>query len=596
MPTTENPSFISRNSLKNPLVIAIVAVLGVGIASAAYIYGGGSDIISGGSTESYLPGNATAVINLDLSSTSTKKNFQNMVAQFTKDTSQDNWKKWIENGTDGKPEAAAEKEISDLIGSVQRATIAMTTPNEQAVAYAAISLSDGQKFDALAEKLKTVTGYTAESYKDHTILTQTENGLFASRDGDVMLAASSKAALQQLIDRGFSDASLDQSEEYNEKTKSTKNAFVGVYLKPAAMLQLANQSQALNNDPAAKQQLAQMQDALKFLQVVNFGIDLESDGLALNSVTYGDKEVMDAAKFKFSDMPKHDAYLADSIPSGNTVYYSESYDLRKSFSSSFKISPVASTAEFTQMLDQAKASLESLGLNLEADVYPLFQKGTAWALQTDTGNLFPRLTMVTDVSSSEESAKKVLLTLGTALDALIAQLNASDSGSTLPNGIVTKTVNKVGNSDFATVKINVATLIPVLGNEIPESLKKTLQQLKIELWMGITDKKYLVITTTSDLGTRSKDTISTESQFQTGMRKVGDKGQGIVYFNITNAVQFIDEMYRLAVSNGVMASDPNATFTKFTDTIKPLKYLFFTSSAEDYTSTTTGFAQVGEDK
>jgi hypothetical protein len=248
-------------------------------------------------------------------------------------------------------------------------------------------------------------------------------------------------------------------------------------------------------------------------------------------------------------------------------------------------------AQMKDMEAQLGAILQGLGVSLSDDVYALFEKGTAFALQFDDGNVFPRLTLITDITGQEAKAAKVVTALGKGIEDGIAKLTSPESG--IPAGLIAKATVPVSGKNFTQVKFNTAALSAFVGADAPAALKTALEKLKVELWFGITDEGRLVVTTTSGLDSRyGKDSVKGEKDYAEALGQVKDQGRGITYLHIANLSQYVGQVYQ--VISSYEGGDSFASYAKFIESIKPLRYLIMSSSASDYETQNDGFLKIGE--
>jgi len=488
----------------------------------------------------------------------------------------------------GESEAVAAAEIAALLRSVRKAVVSVTEDSPSAT-YLAATVKDPLVFANLSGKLSSV-GYTAGAYKDAKTLINLDKTVFLAQAGEMLYAANTEENLHKLVDDAFAATPLSDNTDYRSVTSRTGTNFITAYFRPEFFNSVAKSSipqEGMTDEEKAK--LEQILGGLRGISAMAFGVGAEEQGLRVMGLTLGNKAVLDEMQLTFNMIPEHASYLVSSLPTGNTIFVTESYNIRQALANSIKLNGM-DQAQLDEVAQQLRTSLQAVGLDLNDDVYALFEKGTALALQTDTGNLFPRLTLVTDVSGKEANAEKVLSALNKGLSDLIAQLTSPESG--IPAGLISQETAKVGEKDFTKVSVNTATISAFLGDDTSPNLKAVLEGLKVELWLGVTDENQLFVTTSSDFAGRyKKESIADETDYKDALSRLSNRGSGVAYLHFANLVSYIDQVYTVVTEaqGGVVSADDS--YKKFVDSLKPLRYLVLGSSAKEYETETNGFVK-----
>ncbi len=569
-------------------VIALVIVIG-GAAAFHYVRQRGGISATTTDLATMLPANSVLVVALDMEDPDARSHLPGLARKFGSGSTEQRLSDTLGTLMEGSAEEGARAEVAALVASTRQAIVAATDENPS-VLYSITHLRDGKAYEALEKKLLTLPGYTKEQYKSFTILTKGTEGLFVTQKDATVYASSTKEGLQKLVDGAFAAAPLSGDADYSAAMQKMGRSFLSAYFRPDFVTKVAEQAAMEGATEEQKQQLAQAAESLKAITAMAFAVKAENEGLRIAGTTFGNREVLDQMQFKFSSLPSHESYLSSDIPTGPTIMFSEAYDLKSSFANSFRLNGM-DPAQLKDLEAQLDGMAKGMGLDLKADVYPLFGKGSAFALQFDDGNVFPRLTVITDVTGEEQRADKVVAALTKGLEGAIASLTSPESG--IPAGLITKTTVPIEGKNFSRISFNTAAVSAFVGADAPAALQTALEKLKVELWLGVTDEGRMVMTTTSGLDTRlDKDGVDSEKDYDDAMARVTDNGRGIAYFHIANLSQYVGQVYQ--VLSSYEGGDGFASYAKFIESIKPLRYLILSSSASEYETQSDGFLKIGE--
>lgn len=569
-------------------VIALVIVIG-GAAAFHYVRQRGGVSSVGTDLATMLPANSVLVASLDLEDPDARNHLPDLAHKFGTGSAQQRLDDTLGTLMEESTEEGARAEVAALVASTRQVIVAATDENPS-ILYAIAQLRDAKTYEALEKKLLTLPGYSKDQYKSFTILTKGTEGLFVTHKDATVYASSTKEGLQKLMDGAFAAAPLSGDPDYSVAMQRMGRSFLTAYFRPDFVNKVAEQAAMEGATEEQKQQLAQAAESLKAITAMAFAVKAEKEGLRIAGTTFGNREVLDQMQFKFSSLPSHESYLTSDIPAGPTIMFSEAYDLRSSFANSFRLNGM-DPAQLKDLESQLAEVATGMGLDLKADVYPLFAKGSAFALQFDDGNVFPRLTVITDVTGEEQRADKVVTGLTKGLEGAIATLTSPESG--IPAGLVAKTTVPIKGKNFTRITFNTAAVSAFVGADAPAALRTALEKLKVELWLGVTDGGRMVMTTTSGLDARlDQDSVQDEDDYADAMGQVTDTGRGIAYFHIANLSQYVGQVYQ--VLSSYEGGDGFASYAKFIESIKPLRYLILSSSASDYETQSDGFLKIGE--
>lgn len=576
---------------KTPQIIGTVIALVVVISTAAafYLSRQASTTAPGTALETMLPANSVLVINLDAEEPDAKSHLPELASKFGTGTTEEKISNVIGTLMEGTTEQSGQAEFAALVASSKKLVVA-ATDDEPSVLYAIVELQNKGAYEALEKKSITLPGYIQEQYRSFTFITKEGDNLFVTGKDNMVYASSTKVGLQKLVDGGFSSTPLSADPDYSTAIAKMGRSFLTVYFRPDFMTKVAEQAAMEGATEEQKKQLAQAAQSLKAITAMAFAVKAEKEGLRIAGTTFGNREVLDQMQFKFSNLPSHETYLSSDIPAGPTIMFSEAYDLRSSFSNSFRLNGM-DPAQLSDLESQLGAMAKGVDLDLKKDVYPLFAKGSAFALQFDDGNVFPRLTIISDVTGQEGQAEKVVAALGKGLEKAIASLTSPESG--IPAGLIAKTTVAIEGKNFTKIMFNTAAVSAFVGADAPEALRTAMEKLKVELWLGVSKQGRMIVSTTSGLDARlQKDSIEDEKDYSDALKKVADQGRGIAYVHIADFARYVGQVYQVVSS--YEGGDGFASYAKFIESIKPIRYLILSSSASDYETQSDGFLKIGE--
>lgn len=461
-------------------------------------------------------------------------------------------------------------DIKPVFGDALRMSIGLSLDKNDETKTDVITtffLQDLEKAKALLTTLSTKEGFFEESLKDYQIVGNAEKNFYAIIYKDILLVASSRDLLRDIIEKsGDEVSSFAQTDSFKENfVEAFKKGFLFVYLKPADSLTL----------PIAG--LEKLKD-LNVNEYLSFyaepdGIEFDAN---ISAAPVNGEENKQVGKIK------GDINLYDEISSNGLIVYGESV----SFAKTARLESQISSASFASLSSTVEGYL---GMNLKDDILTWLDKSAAFSLSYDGKNILPSIDLLVDASSNIEGAKKFADKIDTQLQTLFTLVNAQfpQYGS-----VITKDTVKKGEDDLNHINVDFAKLpeeVFTAFSEIPEPLRKA----SIDLSYGVYDEKYLLISTAPSL--EQSQTLDDYDLFTSLNKKVKGFESNVMFVELKNILPLVDKLIELRSKlTGPLSEKDQQGYALFKQYAQAFDAIIVGSNIKsDYEVDVKGFVKIG---
>jgi hypothetical protein len=582
---------------KNLIIAVVVLVLILAGGTTAYVLWGknkniakfeeASKSIQNIIAEQYLPPSTMMVLAFNLRDTNVQKNIDMLLSYFpgNEEIRHNIMKGWSEEIKNNLPSYTFdfEKELLPILGNNPRIMFALAPPadgEKEPTVYGATTVQDIPGLNTLINKLVDTKRFTQEL--PTIVLENNEHHFYSGIKNDLFVFSNHKDALTQYLTNQDQAHSLFTDPLYTQIITNLDIPYLGyLYMNiPAFATQM-------KNIDSETQQVFESNSVFA-IQGLGLSLSPQTTGIRFKGYVVGNKEVMDNMHYRFSHLPSQKPLLMNKISSSSTMLFTEVFDFKKAWEDSWAMN-TTDMKEMSNISSLAKQYIASTtGLDVEKDIFPLLDNEIAFSIQYEKENLMPQISLLVNVSHHPDSAQKIIQLIDRSIDSLIHQLQQSGA----PETLVQKNSVTISNKPFTKVTMDIMQLIPSDMAMVPVA-KSMLEKTKITLTYGITADNILIISTDNHLSELyGKSSMASEKNVAEALQQVNDTTQGISYVDIENILGYVDQIVRYIDALEPMTTDDKASYDKIVHMLQPVKYMIFSSTAEDYTATTTGFIKI----
>jgi hypothetical protein len=582
---------------KNLIIAVVILVLILAGGTTAYVLWGknkniakfeeASKSIQNIIAEQYLPPSTMMVLALNLRDTNVHKNIDTLLSYFpgNEEIRHNIMKGFSEEMNKNLSSYALdfEKDLLPIIGNNPRIMLALAPPadgEKDPTVYGATTVQDIPGLNTLMNKLVATTIFTQEL--PTIVLENNEHHFYSGIKNDLFVFSNNKDALTQYLTKQDQAHSLFTDHLYTQVISNLDTPYLGyLYMNIPAFA-----TQMKNINPETQQVFEN--NSVLAIQGLGLSLSPQTTGINFKGYVVGDKAVMDNMNYLFSHIPSQQPLLMKNITNSYTMLFSEVFDFKKAWEDSLAMNKTA-MEEISGISALAKQYIASAtGLDVEKDIFPLLDNEIAFAIQYEKGNLMPQISLLVNVSHHPDSAQKIIQLIDRSIDSLIHQLQQSGA----PKTFVQKNSVTISNKPFTKVTMDIMQSIPSDMAMVPAA-KSMLETTKVTLTYGITADNVLIVTTDNHLSELyGKSSMTSEKNVAEALQQVNDTTQGISYIDMENILGYVDQIVRYIDALEPMTTDDKASYDKIVHMLQPLKYIIFSSTAEDYTATTTGFIKI----
>lgn len=419
---------------------------------------------------------------------------------------------------------------------------------------ALLTTQEPEKLSNLLNKFVSEGKLKEANYNNNKYLVSTDDSsVYLAQLKDVLIYSNNESLLKTGFDNFAKGVSaLKDNKNYNEIfNKYYKSSVAFVYGDSAGVMNFVQELAKQEGGSAISTGFEGVKSQLYVLAVEEDGIRFKVDMLGDNSTDFT----------KLTGNSKK-IYLADKVPSLNTILYLEGGGLKAVLDQVLEAAKQEEgfDAEYAAM----KEEVSSMGLDLEKDIFPLFENNFAFIFG-DNNSVLPTLGLFMDVNGHNESAVKVASKMDEGMD-FAFEMAKADSEDLV--AFIEKEEVKQGK--LWKYKL---LLGPLLATA-PEDIAKELTGLKVELYYGLVDDNTLGIALYPNLEidfANSKLSVAQSGDFKNASNDLGGKLQSVTFVSFKQALVYVDRIMNIAKQAGAVPAIP-PEYEMAKQYLDPIKY------------------------
>ena len=590
--------------LRKLTIAAIAAVVFVSVAGCQKKTDGNSILTTkkGFKAESFLPASTLVMFKIGTDDKTQGDNFKKIISLFA--GTEDTFYKVFEQSFNDNMKDAGVSFVTDILGTFgenPRAVVALFTKdsalqqNDQTQSQmpdaqvslddlkqfgAVVAVEDTQSLDILLQKLVDKLQYTTTDYNGVKIYTKANDVL--APDGDTLLIASDVEVMKKLIDtHNNPQNSLLVDDQYQASIKNLQPNIAFLFIKDKDFLVFLNKLNTQLAANGAKGQMVLKDDYLNLVSTQSVIFTAENDGISMKSNVASDPNISNQNGFKFSDFPKHTAYMYQKVGGINSIIFTEGYNLAKSLE--LETSMYQFDENLLYMANMVKGVISRQGLDYDKDMAPLLTSGHAFKLSYN-GGVFPNVGFYFDVSGKNDAAKAFLDKLHALID----------------KGLQTYFAK---NPQFQTLLLNVKDeKSPGYEYVLAANLKDIFKAMNSDQLKVIQDNDFAlrygvnndVLYLDFNFGKReASQPLSGDAELLNLKQKLSPYDAGFLFVNPINLGKMVDDIFNLAAKNnqGFAATSTDA-YNSFKSALGHFTGLLLEGTSDPNTMSGAGYLQL----
>ncbi len=428
---------------------------------------------------------------------------------------------------------------------------------------ALLTTQDPEKLSNLLNKFSKDGKLKEANYNNNKYFVGSDDSqVFIAQLKDVLVYSNNESLLKAGFDNLANGVSaLKNNKNFNDTfNKYYKSSIAFVYGDSAGAMEFVQQ--------LAKQEgVNGINTGLEGIKSQLYVLVAEKDGIRFKVDMLGDGN----ADFTKLTGKSKKIYLADKIPSVNSIMYFESSGLKAMFD---QVLATAKQEEgFDEEYNAMKEEISAMGLDLEKDILPLLENNFAFIFG-DNDSVLPSLGLFIDVKGHNESAAKVVSKMDEGMD--YAYEMAKADSEDLAMFIEKEEIEKGKLWKYKLL------LGPLLATA-PEEIAKELTGLKVELYYGLIDDNTLGIALYPNLEkdfANTKLSIAQNGDFKNAINDLGGNLQSVTYISFKQSLAYVDRIMNMAKKVGALPVIP-AEYEMVKQYLNPIKHFIVGNTVVD---------------